>query len=165
MRDSLTKVLFICLGNICRSPLAQGIFENKVNERGIASQFYIDSAGTSSWHVGSQPHPGSIKIANKYSIDISKQRARTVTYSDGNEFNYLIVMDKKNLSSLLNEFQMPQKNIFLIRSFDKNNEQKVEIDIPDPYGQGEDGFDYVYTLLEHSLTNFLEFILYNTDIQ
>jgi len=107
------KVLFVCLGNICRSPLAQGIFESKVDN----IEFYADSAGTSGWHEGEPPHSGSIKVAERNSVSISKQRSRPVRLSDKDEFDYLIAMDRANKSSLLNEFGAREDQVFLMREF------------------------------------------------
>ena len=80
-------VLFVCLGNICRSPLAQGIFEKRIQEAGLTNKFFTDSAGTASWHQGEQAHNGSIEIAYKYGIDLTKQRARPVESGDKHNFD------------------------------------------------------------------------------
>ncbi|HMY10515.1 MAG TPA: low molecular weight protein-tyrosine-phosphatase, partial [Turneriella sp.] len=100
----MRSVLFVCLGNICRSPLAQGIFEHQVRQAGIEKDYDADSAGTSGWHEGEPPHGGSIRIARKYGISIERQRSRPVHPKDAEIFDYIIAMDTANRESLLSEF-------------------------------------------------------------
>src|SRR5690606_20802092 len=92
-----TKILMVCLGNICRSPIAEGILQSKLDK----SKFLVDSAGTGGWHQGEQPDKRSIAICKKYGLDISKQRARKFTTSDFEEFDYIYVMDNSNLKNVL----------------------------------------------------------------
>ena len=105
--SSIIRLLFICLGNICRSPLAQGIFEEEIKQRGLSHQFFVDSAGTSGWHKDEKPHHSSIQIARQYKIYIDKQRSRPVSLSDRKAFDYFIPMDENNQYDLLNEFAFP----------------------------------------------------------
>jgi protein-tyrosine phosphatase len=97
---SKISVLFVCLGNICRSPLGQGIFEHKVAQRGLADKFIIDSCGTGSWHVGNEPHVGSIEVAKKYGISIENQRARDLQLPDFEKFGWILAMDSSNLKDI-----------------------------------------------------------------
>ena len=152
----MIKILFVCLGNICRSPIAQGVFEKKINILGLSHNFYVDSAGTSGWHKGERPHHGSIKVGLKNKVDINNQRSRAVTLHDGTEFDYIIAMDQNNYLSLLNEFQFPEKKVIKIRFFDTNN--KPNGDVPDPYGHGDEAFDNVYAIINHAVENFIHFL-------
>jgi len=151
----VTRVLFVCLGNICRSPLAQGIFEEKIAQTGLTEHFYADSAGTSGWHKGEKPDPGSIFIARANKIDIEKQRSRPVSSGDSHEFDYFIAMDSQNARSLETEFGIPRERIFRMRDFDPVPENG---DVPDPYGGGRDNFARVYDILDRSMQPFIEFL-------
>lgn len=151
----MLKILFVCLGNICRSPIAQGIFQDKIEKDGLSSKIHVDSAGTSSWHQGEKPDRGSIKVSKSYGIDISDQKSRPVSINDKKQFDYLIAMDKANFWTLKNEFMIPDEKLFLIRSFDNN---KSSEDVPDPYGMAESAFEEVYKIIERSIDNFFLFL-------
>lgn len=139
----MKKVLMVCLGNICRSPLAQGILESKVNP----DEIYVDSAGTAGYHVGNRPDTRSIKVAQKNGLDISHQTCRRFTVNDFNEFDFIYAMDFSNYQNILdlartdadrNKVQMILNEIY------PNSNRSV----PDPYYGGESGFDDVYEMLE-----------------
>lgn len=138
-----TKVLMVCLGNICRSPLAQGILESKVDNNAIT----VDSAGTAAYHVGELPDERSIKVAKKYGIDLTKQRARKFSVTDFDTFDYIYVMDKSNYQNVIALAKSPEhkKKVKLILEevFPGKN-----IEVPDPYYGGEQGFENVYSLLD-----------------
>jgi len=151
----MTKVLFVCLGNICRSPLAQGIFEEKIAESGMTENFYADSAGTSAWHRGERPDPGSIFVARANQINIENQRSRPVVPGDQHEFDYFIAMDEQNVRSLVSEFGIPKEKIFKLRQFDPHPEDG---NVPDPYGNGRDGFARVYQIIDRSMSPLIEFL-------
>ena len=151
----MIKVLFVCLGNICRSPLAQGIFEKMVKDIGLEEKFIVGSAGTSSWHKGEAPHHLSIQIAEQNGIDISRQRGRMVELSDFHEFNYIIAMDNSNRENLIHEFNFPSEKIIKMREFDENFKGA---DVPDPYGHKLRAFEELYKLLESCMKNFIEFL-------
>jgi len=132
-----TKVLMVCLGNICRSPLAEGILQSK-----LSKDFYIDSAGTAGYHVGELPDERSIKVARFYSIDISNQRSRKFVLQDFDIFDYIYVMDASNYQDIIN--------------FARNEDDKSKVhfileenqNVPDPYYGGENGFENVYKMLD-----------------
>ncbi|MDH4262780.1 MAG: low molecular weight phosphotyrosine protein phosphatase [Spirochaetia bacterium] len=151
----MIKVLFVCLGNICRSPLAQGIFENKIEIAGLSEHYYADSAGTSAWHRGEKPDKGSIHIARVNHINIENQRSRPVVAADQNEFDYFIAMDDQNARSLINEFGVPKEKIFKLRNFDPEPENG---NVPDPYGGGSDGFARVFQIIDRSMLPFIEYL-------
>jgi protein-tyrosine phosphatase len=152
------SVLFVCLGNICRSPLAQGIFERQAIDAGIASGFNADSAGTSGWHEGEPPHSGSIQIARKYGISIDRQRSRPVHAKDGEIFDFIVAMDNQNMDSLLHEFRFPKDKIFLMRDFSVVSPGKRGLAVPDPWGHGKDAFEEVYTILNESMQGFISYL-------
>lgn len=150
----MQSVLFVCLGNICRSPLAQGIFEYKTKQLGLENAFDADSAGTSAWHEGEPPHRGSIRVAKKYGIDISRQRSRPVHAKDAEIFDHIIAMDDSNRQSLLWEFRFPSEKVYLMRDFSKNG--KKGLSVPDPWGMDDDAFERVYAILDEAMDGFIE---------
>jgi len=139
------KILMVCLGNICRSPLAEGIMKETVTREGL--DWEIDSAGTSGWHIGESPHDGSIAVARQNGIDLSQQRSRKFSSSDFNTFDLIIPMDKENMKDLLalasNESE--RKKIRMMMDFVYPGEN---IDIPDPYYDGS--FGRVFDMLKEA---------------
>jgi len=143
------KVLMVCLGNICRSPLAQGILEKKVAENGLRVQ--VDSAATSDYHIGHEPDQRSISKALEYGIDISKQRGRQLQPSDFLEFDRIFVMDTSNYSNtvaLTSQLEELNKVELILNLISPGANQSV----PDPYFGGEEGFENVYQLLDAACT-------------
>lgn len=138
----MKKVLMVCLGNICRSPLAQGILSAKVD----SDQVFVDSAGTAAYHVGEQPDERSIAIARVNGIDISNQSARKFTKEDFHNFDHIFVMDQSNLENVLNQADSEEEKnkVQLILSLADGASNEV----PDPYYGGEEGFELVYNLLD-----------------
>ena len=137
----------VCLGNICRSPLAEGILQAKVNSKGL--DIKVDSAGTGGWHVGQGPDHRAVAIANKYGVDISQQQARQFSSTDFEDFDIIYAMDGSNLSdivSLANSNEEIEKVRLIL------NEIKPEDNtpVPDPYYGGDDGFEKVYHLLDEA---------------
>ena len=151
----MIKVLFVCLGNICRSPLAQGIFEKIVRDAGLGEKCTADSAGTSGWHRGEPPHHLSIMIAKQYGIDITRQRGRSIELTDNDQFDYIIPMDNANRENLIHEFNFSPDKVIKIREFDKKSKGA---DVPDPYGHPLNTFKDIYLLLEHCIRNFIKFL-------
>ncbi|MEO0976223.1 MAG: low molecular weight protein-tyrosine-phosphatase [Pseudomonadota bacterium] len=145
------KVLFVCLGNICRSPLAEGIFSRLVEDADLTGDFLIDSAGTGAWHIGNPPDPRSVDIAARHGIDISQQQARTVTPGDFDRFDVIVAMDGDNLAALAAMNNKPSAEIRLLLN-------APPADVPDPYFGGPEGFENVYRLIrsgcETLLTSF-----------
>lgn len=149
----MIKVLFVCLGNICRSPLAEGLFRHHVMAHGLSDVIAIDSAGTGAWHIGNPPDPRSIQTALGHGIDIGGQRARKVTTSDFDDFDYIIAMDHNNFLDL-NTMKPPHgtADIQLLLSYDP--EQPLS-EVPDPYYGGDGGFAEVYTMVDQATEKFL----------
>lgn len=154
----MRSVLFVCLGNICRSPLAQGIFEHQVNAAGLGPHFDADSAGTSGWHQGEPPHSGSIAVARKYGISIERQKSRPVHPKDADIFDYIIAMDTANRDSLLHEFRFPREKIFLMRDFHEQSPARKGLSVPDPWGHGSEAFETVYSILNESMVGLIKWL-------
>ena len=146
------KVLMVCLGNICRSPLAEGIFRSQVAAEGLNDQYVIDSCGTGGWHVGQPPHDGSISIAQQHGVDITGQRSRQVRASELSEWDWIIAMDASNKKNLLRMGADPARTRLLLGFIPPGYNR----DVPDPYYEG--GFDRVYDLVEEGCRCLLDFI-------
>jgi low molecular weight protein-tyrosine phosphatase len=151
----MVKVLFVCMGNICRSPTAEGVFRHMVNQVQAENQITIDSAGTHAYHIGNPPDPRSQEAARKRDIDLSSQRARRVSTEDFIEFDYVIAMDKSNKYDLLSICPPGYEHrVHLFLDFADVNESEV----PDPYyGQGR-GFEIVLDLVENASAGLLKHI-------
>jgi len=137
------KILMVCLGNICRSPLAEGILASKLPN----DKFFVDSAGTGSWHVGHSPDGRSIATAKKNGLDITNQKGRQFSRSDFDYFDYIFVMDSSNLRDVIhlaqNDTQKEKVQLVLDAIFPNEN-----VDVPDPYYGTANGFDMVYQMLD-----------------
>jgi len=138
------KVLMVCLGNICRSPLAEGILKSKVDP----SRILVDSAGTAGYHVGSSPDDRSIAVARKFQIDISQQRCRRFVIEDFDRFDHIFVMDQSNYQDVLKLAQQ-ESHIRKVRLILEETNLDYQ-EVPDPYYGGESGFDHVYQLLDNA---------------
>jgi len=144
------KILMVCLGNICRSPLAHGILESKLPEGWI-----VDSAGTSSWHEGERPDTRSILEAKKNNINIDHQRSRSVRVQDFHDFDIIFAMDSSNYSNLCK--MAPEEGLkSKIRLIMNEVEPGKNIQVPDPYTGGQSGFSHVFGMLEEAIDAFLE---------
>ena len=147
----MIKVLFVCLGNICRSPTAHGVFLRKLEQyqtaegRCLADLVEVDSAGTSDWHIGKSPDMRSQKAARKRDYDLSTLRARQVADADFEHFDYILAMDQANLQALQDRCPRPYRSkLALFLDFAEG----PELEVPDPYFGGEDGFNQVLDLIE-----------------
>lgn len=138
-----TKILMVCLGNICRSPLAEGILKSKINSKNI----FVDSAGTGAYHVGNLPDARSILVAKKYGIDITDQKARKIKKSDLDTFDYIYAMDKTNYDNILALTQNKEQKVKVFMIMNELQPNK-NISVPDPYYGGDQGFENVYAMLD-----------------
>jgi protein-tyrosine phosphatase len=148
----MVRVLFVCLGNICRSPLAQGVFEGVLRREGLEGEVYVDSAGTGAWHVGSPPDERALSAASLRGVDLSSQRARRITPEDCQNFDYVLTMDEENYRTVAALCQ----GRAVMRPFLEFAADSPEREVPDPYYGGADGFERVLDLVEEASEGLLE---------
>ena len=147
------KVLFVCMGNICRSPTAQGVFETLVAEASLAEHIFVDSAGTHAYHIGEPPDARASEAALRRGVDLSPQKARRVSPEDFVEFDYVLAMDRGNyedLSTQCEPSQLPKLRMFLEFAPDLGVHE-----VPDPYYGGITGFERVLDLIEEAARGLL----------
>lgn len=150
-----TSVLFVCLGNICRSPTAHGVFAHMVEQAGLTGQIQVDSAGTGDWHVGSAPDPRTCAAARERSYDLSMLRARQVDAADFHRFDLILAMDNQNLANLQRMHRQTGGSTpgLFLRDFGHG---LGVTEVPDPYYGGADGFDQVLDLIENASRHLLK---------
>ena len=153
------KILFVCLGNICRSPAAEGIFNQKIKERDLENFFVVDSAGTGSWHVGNLPDQRMRTTALSRGIELTS-RARQIEENDLYKFDHILVMDKDNLNAvkslIKDDMHTMNSKIKLILSYSK----KSQLDeVPDPYYGGQNGFEKVLDLLNDAIEELIDSLI------
>ena len=153
------KILFVCLGNICRSPAAEGIFNQKIKERDLEKLFVVDSAGTGGWHVGNLADPRMREAAFSRGIELTS-RSRKIDDNDLYEFDHILVMDKDNLNAvkslIKDDMHSINSKIKLILNFSK----KVQLDeVPDPYYGGQNGFEKVLDLLDDAIDELINSLI------
>ena len=154
----MIKVLFVCLGNICRSPMAEGIFLHLVQEAGLEDQIEVDSCGTGAWHTGEKADHRMRVTAKRHGIHLPS-RARQLKTSDFSEFDYILPMDHSNLREVNRQLGLvdnPKSAVFLMRHFDELDQ---DAEVPDPYYGGPEGFEHVYEMLMRSNRNFLTYLV------
>jgi protein-tyrosine phosphatase len=139
------KILMVCLGNICRSPLAEGLLASKLPK----DKFFVDSAGTGAYHIGKQPDQRSILVAKKHGLDITIQKARQFSSRDFEDFDYIYVMDSSNYDTVIdlakNDVHKAKVDMILNHLFPGEN-----VDVPDPYFGLQNGFDMIYEMLNET---------------
>jgi protein-tyrosine phosphatase len=152
-----TQVLFVCLGNICRSPTAEGVFTALVERRGLAGSIVADSCGTSDWHIGSAPDTRTIAAAGERGYDLRRLRGRQVQRSDFDRYDYILAMDRSNLLQL--QTMCPPHYDGHLGLFLAFAPELAHIDVPDPYYGGTDGFEQVLDLIEAASAGLLQRIV------
>jgi protein-tyrosine phosphatase len=152
-----TRLLFVCLGNICRSPSAEGAMRSLVAEAGLSERVQIDSAGTGEWHVGSPPDTRARVAARRRGLDLGGT-ARTVRRSDFDDFDLLLAMDRSNLADLhaLARDESEREKVRLLREFDPESVRSGELEVPDPYYGASGGFDEVLDIVQAACVGLLE---------
>ena len=160
----MIRVLFVCLGNICRSPTAHGVLLERLQQEGLADKVEVDSAGTAGWHVGKPADERSQKAAAARGFDLSKLRARQVQISDFSEFDYVLAMDESNLENLkvllvqaktsanTSAKKLTEPKLFL-RTYSRSYDEHV---VPDPYYGGDSGFRHVLDLIEDACDGLID---------
>jgi len=151
---SKTRILFVCLGNICRSPMAEGTFRHLVEEQGLDHLVEIDSAGTGAWHVGNPPDHRATATALQRGIDLSNQRARKVRVDDFGHYDYILAMDEENYANLMRI--CPREHEHKIKLFLGFAPEQDEREVPDPYYGGDQGFEHALDLVQAASRGLLQ---------
>jgi protein-tyrosine phosphatase len=149
-----TAILFVCMGNLCRSPLAEGVFRHKATERGVAERFHIESAGTGGWHAGEPADHRVCEVAVRNGVTLDGT-ARQITRHDFSRFDHILCMDEDNREDLL-AMGVPREKLRLLLECDRNASMH---EVPDPYYGGAEGFELVYRLVDAACDALLEELL------
>jgi protein-tyrosine phosphatase len=149
------RIMFVCLGNICRSPLAEGVFREHVRRRGLEDHFEIQSSGTGSWHVGGGADQRMCQTARRRGVSLDDHVAQQFAEEHLSEFDHVLVMDKQNLNDVLvlDQEDVHNGKVRLFREFDPSPES---YQVPDPYYGGADGFEHVYEIVDRTAARLLD---------
>ena len=148
----MVRVLFVCMGNICRSPVSQGVFENVLRREGLEREVFVDSAGTGHWHVGSPPDERAQRSAGLRGLDLGAQRARQISPEDCDDFDYILTMDEDNYRTV----SALCRGSAVVRPFLDFAPDSPERQVPDPYYGGPGGFERVLDLVEEASEGLLD---------
>ncbi|PCI42525.1 MAG: protein tyrosine phosphatase [Proteobacteria bacterium] len=150
------RVLFVCLGNICRSPLAEIIVQGQAEKKDVREQFTFASAGTGDWHVGRPADVRSAQTASQHGLDLSQHRAQQITANKINDWDWFVAMDDDNRSNLL-AMGVPENRLLMMRQFETDS--AISLDVPDPYYGGTEGFEDAYVMLCDNADHILDYLL------
>ncbi|MDB5284453.1 MAG: protein-tyrosine-phosphatase, partial [Bacteroidota bacterium] len=153
LKNMAVKVLMVCLGNICRSPMAHGLLQHKVQQLKLGWE--VDSAGTSGYHEGQLPDPRATACMKQHGIDITYQRSRPISYEDLKEYDLVYVMDKSNYKNVT-DLARTEEEIAKVKMIMSEVNPNVETDVPDPYYGGDKGFENVYKMLDKATDKIVE---------
>jgi protein-tyrosine phosphatase len=152
-----TRVLFVCTGNICRSPLGEALFKKHVRERGLEDSYQADSAGTHGWHEGEPADPRTIRVGERHGVDVDSN-ARALVGSDFERFDVLVAMDRGHLREMRRRCPEPfTGKLRLMRDYDERGSDK---DVPDPYYGGPSGFEEIHAILDRCCASLLDALLH-----
>jgi len=154
------RVLFVCLGNICRSPLAEIIVHGQAEKKGLSSQFTFASAGTGDWHVGGLADVRSAQTAAQHGLDLSQHRAQQITANKVNDWDWFVAMDDDNRMNLL-AMGVPENRLLMMRQFEMDS--AIVLDVPDPYYGGAEGFEDAYRMLCDNADHILGYLVKQSD--
>lgn len=155
------KIMFVCLGNICRSPLAHGLFRDLVTEAGLADRFEVASSGTGAWHIGQSPDARMRQTARQHGVSLDGLRAQQFTTADLEAFDHIFVMDKGNLHDVLYH-DVESRHGHKVRLFREFDPEPGDFQVPDPYYQGR--FDLVYAIVERTARTLLDRLVEEYDL-
>lgn len=161
MSDTI-RIHFVCLGNICRSPLAEGVFREKVREKGLEDAFEIESSGTGDWHVGSKADQRMRQTAKRHGLSIEDHRASQFKASDLEAYDHIFVMDKSNLNDVL--YLDDDTHSGKVRLFRELDPEPGNYQVPDPYHDGREGFERVYNIVDRSTEQLLDRLIDEYDL-
>lgn len=147
------RVMFVCAGNICRSPMAEAVFRHRVNQAGLSERFDIASSGTGSWHVGEPPHHGTQAVLRQHSVAVGNMRAQQLSRADLEQYDYVLVADQENMRDVESLRTPPAGELRYLLDFAPDSGQR---NLPDPYYTGN--FDYVYQLVDTATQGLLAHI-------
>ncbi|MCC7388231.1 MAG: low molecular weight phosphotyrosine protein phosphatase [Phycisphaerales bacterium] len=155
-----TGLLFVCLGNICRSPLAEGVFLHLAEQRAVRDRFLVDSCGTGRWHAGERPDPRALAVARRHGVELPSIARQVDPGADFARFDMLLAMDWSNRRNLI-RLGAPDSRVRLVRSFDPTLDTANEesLDVPDPYYGGDEGFESVFQMLTRACNGLLDTLL------
>ena len=157
MSETIQSILFVCLGNICRSPLAEGVMRHKLKQAGLDHQVHLDRCGTGAWHVGNQPDRRSMQVAAQHGVAMDDLRARQVRQQDFYAFDLILAMDHSNLADLRAiEPADGQADVALYLDYCELAADLSTDEVPDPYYGGADGFERVYGMIDRASSYLLE---------
>ena len=151
----LIRVMFVCMGNICRSPVAEGVFRHVATEMGVFDYYEVASSGTGAWHVGQKPDRRMREAAKRHGVSLEDQRAQQFEFGDLSYYDVILAMDSDNLSNIkhLDRQDIYAEKIKLFRSYDP---EPGDLQVPDPYFGGEQGFEHVYQIVERTVRKLIE---------